>query len=61
MPEPKKNLSGLTISREVVRKELKESTEEVLKPSFTWSLLDSTDPSIVLDLIAEIQRRKALD
>jgi hypothetical protein len=58
----RKDLSKSIVTQEVVMREAEGvDVHKVLNPPLLNSLSDSTDPSIMLDLIAAMQRKRALD
>jgi hypothetical protein len=62
MQGSRKDSSKWMISQEVFMREAEsESARKVLDPSSIRSLSDSTDPSIIMDLITTIQRRRGPD
>lgn len=62
MRESKKYLSKWIVYQEVIMREAEiGNIHRVLDPPLLRGLSDGVDPSIMLDLIAAIQRRKGLD
>jgi hypothetical protein len=62
MQGSRKDLSKSIVSQEVaMRKAEEEDIHKVLDPPLFKGLSDNTDPSIMLDLVTAIQRKRGLD